>query len=361
MNSLQSRIHDDAARAAAQVSPADVPPLRLPPGRRGMGRRPATRAANAAARGAGWPRRNRSWLVPLAAAVSVVAVIAAVATAGRAGSGGRSRPAASATGHPGRTPSAAATGQAQAMLATEAVNSFFPATGAQYTDGLAYNWTQLKISARIFGSCMTRAGYPQPPFTEPEQSYQRSFADNAQFPDLAQRAATDSMTGLNYIRQTPVAPHTAAGHKAIRTCNAAAAKPFREISKIAGPLSNQWDDKFTAIQASATVLATQPSFAHCLEDHGIPASYAQHHWTRSTGLFAGFFAWMDTISQQATSTRQQAREEHRWTPVFVHCAGPTVHLVQTLQLSQRARFFQQHAQQIATIRTLAAALPAAGR
>jgi hypothetical protein len=51
------------------------------------------------------------------------------------------------------------------MLATEALDSFFPATGAQYTDGLAYNWTQLKISARIYGSCMAQAGYPPMPGT----------------------------------------------------------------------------------------------------------------------------------------------------------------------------------------------------
>jgi hypothetical protein len=250
----------------------------------------------------------------------------------------------------------------QSALPTEALDSYFPASGAQYTQGLAFNWTQLKISTRIFNSCMADAGFPQPPFSEPESSYLRSFPDNSEFPDLAYMARTGSMGQQYYIATNPVAPKTAAGRAAVRRCKAASANPFpfAQIDRIASPLQNQWLGIISSIENSARVHATQPAFAACLEAHGIPAAYAQGQVSASNPLFDGYFAWADHLLQTATSTSQQTAEEHRWTPVFVQCARPVVNLVERLQLARRARFFREHARQIREITTLAADLPAAG-
>jgi hypothetical protein len=103
----------------------------------------------------------------------------------------------------------------------------------------------------------------------------------------------------------------------------------------------------------------QPAFSACLQAHAIPAAYAQQQVSASNPLFDGFFAWMDHLGQTSTSNTQLAAHEHRWTPVFVRCAGPTVTLVEQLQLSQRARFFKLHARQINAIKNLAANLPSA--
>lgn len=354
MNAIESRIYADAARAAGDITPADIPPLRLPPQRGRSQRRRGASAGRSAFAGAARSSGTRRWLAPLAAAASVALIIAGMITLGRGpGAGHRGpRPGARPT-HPVSRPRSA--------LPAEALDSYFPATGAQYTEGLAFNWTQLKVSTQLFNSCMAAAGFPQPPFSEPESAYLEAFADNSQFPDLAQRARTGTMTGSDYIATTPSAPHTASGRSAVRRCTAASAQPFpfRQINRIASAIGGQWLDMVTSIQTSARVHAMQPAFAACLEAQGIPAAYAQYETNGSNPLFSGFFDWMDHLGQVSTSNSQLTAEEHRWTPVFVQCARPTVSLVERLQLARRATFFRQHARQIREITALAARLAGA--
>ena len=355
MNSIESRIYADAARAAAEITPADIPPLRLRPHR---GRSPRRGASAGASAFTGTPRSRatRRWLAPLAAAASVALIIAGMITLGGGpGAGHRGPRPAAHPAHPVSRPRSA--------LPAEALDSYFPATGAQYTQGLAFNWTQLKVSTMIFNSCMAEAGFPQPTFSEPEPAYLEAFADNSQFPDLAQRARTGSMTPSDYIATSPSAPNTAAGRSAVRRCTAASGQPFPfgQINRVASPLGGQWLDIVTSIQTSARVHAMQPAFAACLEAQGIPATYAQYQTNGSNPLFSGFFDWMDHLGQVSTSNSQLTAEEHRWTPVFVQCARPTVTLIERLQLARRATFFRQHARQIREIAALAARLPAAGQ
>jgi hypothetical protein len=354
VNSIESRIYSDAAQAAAEITPADIAPLRLPPQRARSPRRGAS-AGRSAFTGPARSRGTRRWLAPLAAAASIALIIAVMITLGRTTGVGHRRPGpASRPTHPvSRPPSA---------LPAEALDSYFPATGAQYTDGLAYNWYRLKITAQTFGTCMADAGFPQPPFSEPESVYLEAFPDNSSFPDLAQRARTDSMGQQYYVATSPVAPKTAAGRAAVRRCNAASAKPFpfAQTDKIALHLGGQWQSIIFSIQSSARVHATQPAFAACLEAHGVPAAYAQQQVNASNPLFDGYFAWADHLTQTATSNSQLTAEDHRWTPVFVRCARPVVNLVERLQLARRASFFRQHAGQIREIAALAARLPGAG-
>jgi hypothetical protein len=359
MNSIESRIYSDAAQAAAEITPADIPPLRLPAHRGRLPRRRGASAGRSAFTGAVRSRGTRRRLAPLAAAASVAVIIAIMITLGRTPGTGHRRPG----------PAARPTHQAHPLsglrsaLPAEALDSYFPATGAQYTDGLAYEWNRLKITTWTFGTCMADAGFPQPPFSEPESAYLDAFPDNSSFPDLAQRARTDSMGPQNYIAANPVAPKTAAGRAAVRRCNAVSAKPFpfAQTDKIALHLGGQWQGIIFSIQSSARVHATQPAFAACLEAHGIPAAYAQQQVNASNPLFDGYFAWTDHLSQTATSNSQLTAEDHRWTPVFVRCARPVVSLVERLQLVRRASFFRQHARQIREIMTLAAdRVPVAG-
>jgi hypothetical protein len=360
MNSIESRIYDDAAAAAAEIAPDDVPPLRLDAGpARSRWRRGTSRSRPGRA-GTNRPAGTRRWLIPLASAASVVAVIiAAIVTAGTIGHGrGAGRPAARPTAT--ATSPAPAVSRAQATLATEAMDFYFPATGAQYTDGLAFEWTRLKISTRILNSCLAAAGFPQPPFSGSERFYLQAFANNSQFPDLAQRARTDSMTGSPYIAPPPIKAKSAAERRAIQRCTTASGRPFTPIDKIANPLEGTWLGQVSTVQSSALVHALQPGFSACLQTHGIPAAYAQQQITADNPLFDGFFAWMDHLSQAALSTRQQVNEQHRWTPVFVQCARPTVTVVERIQLAKRGTFSQRHERQISAIKALVMKLPSPG-
>lgn len=345
MISLESRIYADADAVAAEITPGDIPPLRLA----------AALDRRSRSNGHGHPGA-RFWLAPLTAAASVVAITTTMIIAGQANSGSRAP-----VGHVHPATGGRSISHSGSALGPEALDYFFPATGAQYTAGLAYGWTQAKIRAHFYGSCMARAGYPQTPFAEPEQTYLQAFPDNSQFPDLAQRARTGTMTGSS-VTGMAGPPRSVAGRAAARRCEAPANAPFAVIGKVATPLQSQWLSMVTAVQTSARVTALQPGFAACLQAHGVPASYArQQRPTASNPLFTGFFAWMDHLGQTTTSGRQLISEQHRWTPVFVACAGPTVNLIQRLQLAQRTRFFSHYARQIAMISKLATELPGTGR
>jgi hypothetical protein len=359
MNTLESRIHSDAAAAAAEVTQADIPPLRLvrAPGRsRGFRRTPAAGMARSGLRKSGGARR---WLAPAGAVAGVAAVVAAMVTAGHLSIGGQ---AGTGSGHSPvasvQSPRPPVITKAQAALAAEALDYYFPGTGAQYTDGYIFRWVLLKTESPAYDACMGRGGFPVQPFSVPEQTFIQQFPDNSEFPDLAQRAQDGSMQGAPPLSPDGLPqPASGAGASAAQRCQAAAEGQFARFHTIASPLQNKWYDIVTTVQNSAPVTAMQPSFIACLEAHGVPASLAGRTDPGSSNpLFYGFFSWADTIGQEATSTTQQATADHQAAEVFVTCAGPTVAVMERLQLAQRATFFAQHAEQVSQIQTLAEAV-----
>lgn len=359
MNPLETRIYRDVTSAAAEITPADIPPLRLraqrgrPPWQRG------TAGARSAFTGMPGSPRARRWLTPLGAAASIVALVAVMVAVGSATN----------AGHRITGPTAPAAGRGQALLGTEALDYYFPATGAQYTAGLAFEWTQQKTLNQLVEPCLAHAGFPQPAFSLPKRQYMLSFPSNSQFPDLAQQtrlmtsAGQGPGPGQDGIEGSK--NQSRAYHAAVRRCTASDAKPVTRVDQAAGPLANAWLPIIARIQSSARILALQPAFRSCLEARGIPAAYAQSRGGHF--LFEGFIGWMDHLAMtdlsapQRIGTERSIARERRWTPVFVHCARPTVTVMERLQLAQRARFFRQHARQISIIKTLAMDLPSASR
>ena len=331
MSSLESRIHSAADATAAEIGPTDIPPLRLGAQRHRLSVR----------------HRWLTCLTPLAAAASVAAVLAGLVIVGHA----------PATGHGGAWPGSAALTRAQERLAKQAIDSYFPATGAQYTVGLAFVWTRQKILARDIGPCLAAAGFQQPPFTVPKRKFILRSSDNSQFPDLAQRLRTGVMTpgsGKSPSHQIPEILKTQrrARTTAIRRCVVQDARPIWRLEQAATPLAAIWLKQVAGIQSSPPVQATRPAFVSCLEAAGVPSRYAKRSSVGSSPLFAGFFAWMDRLGQASSGPGQIAGEQRIWTPVFVTCAGPTVATMERLQVAERSAFFRQHARQIRTIRRL---------
>jgi hypothetical protein len=333
---LETRIESAAAAAAAEITPTDIPALRLRPARnrRAVPRRPGGR-----------PERRR-WLAPLAAAVSVAAVLAALVAVGHA----------PWTRHSGTWPESAAVGRAQRLLAREALDAYFPATGAQYTAGLVFEWTRQKILARDTGPCLAKAGFARPPFPEPQRQFILAAPDNGQFPDLAQRARTHFMTqhGFAFGRHQPTMP-VARQHDyaaAARACLIAFARPIWRLDKVAKPVAGLWLKKVKSIQASAPVQARRHAFVSCLENFAVPATYAAARGTGSQQLFAGFFEWIDRLGQASTSPARFMHQQRLWTAVFVTCAKPTVTTMERIQIAARKKFFLAHAGQIGAIRRI---------
>ena len=329
MNSLESRIEAAVAAAADEVGPEDIPPLRLPV---------RTRSARPASR----------WLAPLAAAASLAAVLSLLVVLKNA----------NGTGADGAWPLSGAVSRAQRLLAKQAIDAYVPATGAQYTTGLAFAWTRQRILARNAGPCLADAGVPMSPFPRSERRYQLSFPDNGQFPDLAQRIRTHTMApaagGVRSVQARPWA-HPGRETAAARTCIAQYAHTLSRLDAFAAPLARAWLKRVSEIESSAPVRAMRPGFVSCLESSGVPARFATsagHAGAGAHRMFAGFFAWMNWLGANSASPQRYASQQRVWTPVFVTCAAPTVATAERLQLAARTAFLRAHAGQIRAITRL---------
>lgn len=361
MSDLEARIYRDARRTAAEVTAADIRPLDLPEaGRSGTGQARHGRPGTSAARWSGGRPGAGPWrvLAPVAAAVSVAGLAAGLVIAG-------SGPAHHGGGSVPPRPEAQPTNSANRADGTEALDSYFPASGATYTAGLAFKWAEAKVTATDIDHCLAAAGFPQPAFKGSERLYKLSFGDLSQYPDLAQLAANP---GQHYFTSQYLVLHhsTPARQRAMSRaqarCTAKYARAVTRVDKAAGPLQTSWDDIVTRIEHSRPVTATQPAFARCLQAHGVPASLAtQTDPTASNPLFIGYFAWADGTNQAATSTSQLAKDQRHETRVFLACAPPVVKVLEPLQIHRRAQFFHANAAQIARIVRLAGQITAKPR
>jgi hypothetical protein len=358
MSELEQRIYDDAAKAAAEIIASDVPPLRLDrrdersPHRYGPARRQRTRRAGAAP-----GRAGRRILAPLASAACVVVVIGVIVAVGH-------RP---STGSQNLSPAAANSASANAAhskasrkLAAEALDWYFPASGTTYTAGLAFGWTEDKITAHDIDPCLATAGFPQPPFHGSVELYQLSFPSD-QFPDLRQLSAHPGQhvfTGQYPVVKHPTTARMNAFDRAQARCTARYAQSVTRVDKAALALQDAWAKIIAKIDASPRVSGTQPAFASCLEAHGVPAQYASQTTHGSDPLFYGYGAWADAQIQSGVSQTQLAAESRHDTRVFVTCARPVVALLDQLQVERRAQFFHQNAAGIARISQLAGRLAA---
>jgi len=384
MNSLESRI-DAAIRAAAdEVRPEDIPPLRLHVHPRGLtlhAHRRGLRLRRGAAgfgifrglRGAGdtgtlrpgktggtrSPGSANRWLAPLAAAISLIAVVGSLVVLRQASGNG-----------PGQSMTSSAAGTpAQKLLARQALDAFFPATGAQYTTGLAFAWTRQEILAAKAGPCLAQAGFPPQPFPQSKRRYQLSFPDNNQFPDLTQRLHTHQMApaggDVRSVQARPWAHGDRSGYAAAaRTCMAKYTDSLWRLDKIATPLAGAWLAKVKSIQSSPPVRAQRQGFIDCLESFGVPRRFATAHGRTGHPLFAGFFAWMNWLGASSGNPQRYNSQQRLWTPVFVTCARPTVTTMERLQIAARSRFLRAHARQAGTIGRIVTGIsvsPAASR
>jgi hypothetical protein len=340
MSELEQRIYDDAAKTAAEISAHDVPPLVLD-------RRRDRRRA----------RSTRRILAPLASAACVVVVIGVIVAVGHRPSSGSQNLSPAAANSASAN---AAHSKASRKLATEALDWYFPASGTTYTAGLAFGWTQDKITAHDIDPCLATAGFPQPPFHGSVELYQLSFPSD-QFPDLVQLSANPGkhvVTGQYPVVKHPTTARMKAFGKAQARCTARYAQSVTRVDKAASALQDAWFKIISGIENSASVSATQPAFASCLAAHGVPVRYATQTTNASNPLFDGFNAWADSQMQSAHSKTQLAAEQRHETRVFVTCARPVVARLDQLQVERRAQFFHQNAAGIARISQLAGQLAA---
>ena len=343
MSNLEERIYRDAATTAAEVTDADIRPLSLAAGRRWSGR-PAERRKSV---------RVKRVLAPVAAAVSV-AVLAGILVAVESGPAHHTGVSPAPPAQHTRDSKAARVAKA---LGTEALDWYFPASGATYTAGLGFAWLKAKVTADDIDPCLAAAGFPQPAFRGSEKLYKLSFP-SLDFPDLAQLAASP---GQHYFTSQYLVLHhsTPARQKAMSRaqsrCTAKFAGAVTRVDAAANTLNTAWLNAISRVEHSKAVAATQPPFARCLEHHGAPASLAAQT-DPNNPLFNGYSAWADATIQTATSKKQLAADQRHEARVFLACARPTVTVLERVQLHLRGQFFHTHAAAIKRIVRLAAKL-----
>ncbi len=349
MNDLENRIYRDASKIASEITPADIPPLGLTHHRiSGAGSRAGAGRGAAQWTGVASRSHGRRVAAALAAAASVAVLASVLAIAGHGPAGHA----------PVTSPTAARERHAHHTVpqpGTEPLDSYFPASGASYTAGLAFAWLQAKTTAGDIDPCLAAAGFPQPPFRGSVRLYQMSFPSQ-QFPDLAELAAhpgTHFFTGQYPMVHNPTPARMKRFDRAQARCTTRFAGSVTRVDQAAAHLQTTWFGIIAAVESSPQVSATQPGLAKCLEAHGVPASYATMTTHASNPLFYGFDSWSDSINQAAASTRELAANQRKEARVFLACAGPVATVVDKLQLSRRAAFFSEHRKQIARIIKLA--------
>jgi hypothetical protein len=245
-------------------------------------------------------------------------------------------------------PSATARASGGAAIGTEAVYSFFPATGGQFSAGAKYIGTKAVLSGLLMDECLARYGFSPPAHASSSiVTLTADYVDNSQFPDLA-RIAREK----RFIPVEPGPPATApslspsrlAAYQAdTRTC--ANANPLAAVAVAAYDLERQWWDGIKAIQASSPVRAKLPAFAACMEQAGVPADAA--------GTLGDFEDWLTGVMSRTPAGDFLAAQAH-WTALFVPCATPVVSTQEALQLTAQRQFMRQHAAKIAALRSLVA-------
>jgi hypothetical protein len=275
-------------------------------------------------------------MVVVAVVVGVLPGCAAAPSASSA-DGGTQAPAGQST----------ATGIPSSGLSAEALDFFFPATGAELTAGAQFNGTMSALEGNIAAACMARSGFNVPGVSAAAAAAQS--VDNGQFPDLAELSS--SGTFVPYSTGSGPRPLKLPSNEQkvfgadLQRCTLAARKPFAALMQASGATVVPWLDIVTGVQSSAPVQAAMAGFRSCVGQAGTPQV--------SAGSFDDFLAWVTALEAAATTQRDWIAINRRWVSVFVRCARTPVAVQERLQSAQRTIFMQKHYQQVHELQALA--------
>jgi hypothetical protein len=231
------------------------------------------------------------------------------------------------------------------LIGTEAMNSFFPATGEQFADGARFVGVEQALSGILTNKCMERYGFTSTAGSSASAAtIATDFVDNAQFPDLARIAAEKRFIPGQMPQDTAQPPKAEMVAYSADSKKCAGTDPFRAVLKAGNPLQRQWYGIVEGIQTSPAVTTALTGFASCMEKAGVPAD--------SAGSLTDFEAWLSGTMSRLPVADFPAAQAH-WTGVFVPCATPVVSTQERLQLTAKAQFLQQHFTQVHALENLA--------
>jgi hypothetical protein len=238
-------------------------------------------------------------------------------------------------------------------LGTEALYSYFPATGAQFSVGAQFAGTMKSLRDTLMARCLAKRGFRMP--VESKSTRITGFFDNSAFPDLDRISRTGMLTpDLLTPGAGPPAVSAAqmpAYQADVRRCQQTVLKPFAPLISAADPLQSQWQQIVSQVEVSPSVASLADGFRSCVEHEGVPAS----PMTRpgAGGALGGFLNWVTGQESKAADNKARAAVDRHWAPIFVRCAKPVITAEDKSRLARQHTFFQDHYQQIQSVQQLA--------
>ncbi|MFF7249222.1 hypothetical protein ACFZBU_35550 [Embleya sp. NPDC008237] len=236
-------------------------------------------------------------------------------------------------------PSADPTFSPDAVVGVQALHSLFPASSAQFNDGVRYTRLRQALQATALARCMTEAGFTP----DPASGYDVLMTVNTvDFPDLDRIAATKAFVppiSVDFPGKAEDPLRTAARDR----CRPVAGALFK-VPGTSTDLADRWWTGMRTIQASSQVRATLPGFRACMVEAGAPAE--QIPVTSSLDAFGKFLAWEDGMNTHAASPAAITENNERWAPVFAECARPVMAVLEPLALESQKVFLRRNGKRI---------------
>jgi hypothetical protein len=284
--------------------------------------------------------KNRDSLSPAGSRRFVRALATSLALAGAmivAGCGGSSPVASGAASVTG--------GAGSPDLVTEMLDSWFPATGAQFVDGSLFDNFLNVAQAAVADRCMRARGWdvPMPVETGPTiEADAQSLEDDTLWPNLdwikthdlfAPTGGPGSQVGLE------VQSKSTAERADYARCSSPSPNPMGAFIRAIAPLGDIWNSKILQLQGSPRLAADKAKMSSCLTRHGAT--------TRGARSVNSFLAYWEPAAQKAQPRgADRLAFEHRWVKIFVGCAAPLITTEQQLQETARKAFLQAHYQEL---------------
>lgn len=294
---------------------------------------------------------------------SVVGLAGVLAVAGALSAcGGASTP---ATGKVAAGQSTVTGGAQTSQLGIEAMYSFIPATGAQFTTGSRFTGLEQSLESIGVARCMQTYGFHNVT-PEPVSAEEANDSDNIDFPDLARIEQTKSFGGSLLNPGEGGEPPAPGSMSAAQTqaygadesqCAQTAQKIFILPLTEGGTLGSLWQQDINQAESAPAVEATLGPFWACAQRAGIPAQPDPElplaPGAPSDAYFHAFMGWMDALSSRATTPAALAAIDAHWAPVFVQCATPVVQALDEILIPEQSAFLQAHYQQVHALKQLA--------
>jgi hypothetical protein len=223
-------------------------------------------------------------------------------------------------------------------ISNMALDYFFPIDGYTFAIGSELSVFENAVENKSISSCMRSKGF-NPPSPAPVIPIQ----DSLEFPNLKyieSHGFVVSIPAKDIPNPTKgmSSAETAAYKRVFQHCSQSASNAFTSLMNAGYVLQGEWMNIVSQIDQSPKVQVAINKWSACMRARGVDVS-----------SLPDFFSSLDSLSRKATSDHA----EMSVATSFVKCIAPAESLRVQMRRVALARFFQQHSQEVAALRSIA--------